>query len=141
MRLIVSKESADADFVYALIDRMNRELYILLDANKRRIDMWQDYINKNIKLFSYSLDYIDLTAILKVGIENITAKESQYNFIVEIDDKKFISGVYVSIESICRLVNYGNLALGGIHIFSDVFDSTRDSLSELEELYYSGEMI
>ena len=141
MTLHISKEFSDKGFVEALIFKIQRELLITLDAQKKRIQYWEEYINKNIEMFSYTKKSIKLIDIILCGIENITYKESNTEFSVQIDDKKFVDGVYISVSDICRLVNYGNIAKRGIYIFSDEFNQVEKDLDKLEELYYSGELI
>lgn len=141
MNLHVSKDGADVGFIEALIDRIKRYLYISTEKHKDRISLCQEYINSNIKMFSYSLDFINIYDVIDSGIQNLIYKESQKDFIIEIDKKKFIYGVYVSVAEMCAFINYGNLTVGGLYLFSEEFIQIEKDLKKLQELYYSGELI
>ena len=141
MILNIDKDSADSDFIEELVDKIKRDLFILCDGLGVKISLWQDYINKNINLFSYSLDSINLQEVLDVAIDSICYKETEETFTVGINEKVHIKDVYVSVLDICKLVNYGNMTMGGIYIFSDEFERIDKNLDKLEEMYYSGRLI
>ena len=138
MKVTVPKEDVDDEFIEELILRIKRNLIILFDGMKSKIDYLQRYITKNIRRFSYSLDRIDLESVITEGIDNIISKETTEEYIIQIDDKKFINGVYVSVYDICKFVNYGNFDVPGTMLFSNIFDETQKNLKRIEDIYYSG---
>ena len=141
MTVRVKKDRVSVDFIEILTEKIKDYLSETLRSYDEKIKLWQKYINDNIKMFSYSLKSIDLKALLRVGIENITYKETPSEYIIGIDDEKKLSDMYVSIYDVCKLINFGNLRMNGTRLFSDVFDSIQNNLSKIEDLYYSGEPI
>ena len=141
MKIHIDKRYADIDFVDALVDRVKRQLYGIVDTYSKDLERWDEFISLNIDMFSYSLKRIDAYDILTEGIKNIQYIETPSEFIIQIDEKKYIYGVYVSISDMCKLINYGNLTMRGLYIFSIIFNDTERSLKKLEDLYYSGELI
>lgn len=141
MTIEVEKREADKDFVDALIDRVKDQLRIKLDYKKSQIDSWNTYVNENISMFSQKIKYINVMDVIELGIDKITYRETPAKFIIGIKENFYIKNVYLDVENFCRLINFGNLSMSGIWIFTDVFDKTSEDISKLADMYYSGEMI
>ena len=141
MTLEISKEIADEDFVLSLLDRIKRFTEDKIYSREADVVAWSEYVNNNLRMFSLSDTPIDVEEILLTGVDNIIYKESPKAFTIKIKEKVFVKNVILDVETFCKTVNYGNLSMPGIHIFTDILEDTEKNLDKLVDLYYSGEMI
>lgn len=96
--------------------------------NDKKLLKWDKYISENFNhLYSKKVTSKD---IILAGIKDLVCDDTDSKLIIKISTNHFIQGLdRVRIETLCRLINYGNTEIKGYPIFTDTFDDIADNIS------------
>ena len=100
------------------------------------MDKWNEYLNNSTDI-PKTLD-IDLDAIklLKDGIQNIICEYHPGRLIYRIDKRVMVFGVEgIRLESICKLINFGNTTIKGTHTFTKAFAEFETNIDDYIDRY------
>lgn len=126
---ITHKEDKDIkDFCMWLIPYIRAYANNKLNYNMSLVNMWNEYLEKNIKTNTYYPTFID---VVNNYFRNLIVVEDNNSFIITTDhNKKAPSGH--SWDYFARLINFGTLDIKGYTYFEDVFQYFAERL----QMYY-----
>ena len=61
------------------------------------------------------------------GVHSLTYKKIDDEYIIYIDNNAYMPYITESIDTLCKLINYGNVELPAYPIFTDTFDYIADN--------------
>lgn len=131
MRLQLQDEKSilSKAFIEWLIIEIQSELN--LRVKKSKLKNWDNYLNNYFQLKNFTKNTYSTEYIIQLGIKNIIYKYDAKLIEIYINEHIYIPGLdRVKLNSICKLVNYGNQELAGYPIFSEVFNYIADNISD-----------
>jgi hypothetical protein len=127
--------SIDKDFIKWLKSNMSDKIKSSIDEKK--LIRWNDYLNSGEVIEFTSRKNILAKEVIYLGADNLVVSELPNKFIISINNKKFVNGLkMVKIDTLCKLINYGNASIKGYPIFSDVFNEVANNIDMYIEVYY-----
>ena len=91
------------------------------NLNEKKLGQLDKYIEDNFThLFKKPVTSKD---IIYAGLKELVCDDDSSKLIIKISTNKFMQGLdRVRIETLCRLINYGNSSVKGYPIFTDTFN-------------------
>ncbi len=91
------------------------------NLNEKKLGQLDKYIEDNFThLFKKPITSKD---IIYAGLKELVCDDDSSKLIIKISTNKFMQGLdRVRIETLCRLINYGNSSVKGYPIFTDTFN-------------------
>lgn len=91
------------------------------NLNEKKLGQLDKYIEDNFThLFKKPVTSKD---IIHAGLKELVCDDDSSKLIIKISTNKFMQGLdRVRIETLCRLINYGNSSVKGYPIFTDTFN-------------------
>lgn len=128
MKLILpSNEYITEDFICWLIIQIK---YIILNnINESKLDLFNNYF-KEQKFFKpiNNKQKFDVRKLILLSINNITYRKLNNVYIIEIKNNVTFPGYTVNINTLCRLLNYGNVNIKGYPLYTDSFKTIKANL-------------
>lgn len=133
--LLQNKKEYTNDFLNYVIKMMFMIGLGYLNNIKQKLPAMDVYINENYrlrrKLFSYQ--------IIISGLKNIIFKRTDGDIILKIDDvTKIPYEPNITLVSVCKLINDGNMELEPTNIFKNVFSYVKENIDNIYERYVLG---
>jgi hypothetical protein len=126
----------DAHFARWLVNQVKQELVHQLNPSK--LDKWDDYLNSGETFEVINVKRVSSREILLSGIRGIVYELSPYTLTIHIDRNQKVFGLNnVKLETVCKLINYGNTSISGYPLFSEVFSGVRDNIGTYIDRYVS----
>ena len=131
MKLVIKKSKyVDKRFIQWLLPHIKYQLIKRLD-------------NKHIAVFNYYLNKEDEFANKKINIKKIlllairTLRFYEYTdlFIICINEDLVVPEYDVTLGTLCRFLNYGNLNIKGYPIFTEAFNAVKINLKTYYKQY------
>ena len=139
MNLIIedSKELLGKDFADWLIRRLKINFYLKLDTKK--LIKWDEYLNNAEEFKTIYSKPISSKEILTNGINNLVCDTPPLKLIIHINRNMFVSGLdRVKLETICKLINYGNTSITGYPILLNLFKEVESNIDNYIDMYVHG---
>lgn len=139
MKLIVTytNDSLDLDFGKWLIKRIQEKFILAIDENK--LKRWDKFFEESDEYKSIYRKKILTKDILIVGIRNLICRKFPQKLIIHINNNLFVPGLdRVRIETVCKLINFGNTEIKGYPIFTEVFGEVADNIHDYINEYLKG---
>lgn len=136
MNLVIEdkRELLGDDFSSWLIDKMKIHFYSILDKNK--LIRWDKYLNETETIKKIYDITLSSEKILKDGIESLVCDRFPQCLVIHIDRTQLVFGLYYTkLESLCKLINYGNSQISGYPILSEVFQEFVDNIDTYIDRY------
>ena len=112
---------------------------LLNELRSHKLNTWDLYFNEQFEtLYSAKLNSQN---IVRLGIENLRCYVASNFIYIRINPNVFVPGLRrVKIESLCKLINYGNATIPAIPIFSKIFNQIAEDIDTYVTLYSTQEM-
>ena len=112
---------------------------ILADLDLKKLIVWDKYLNENNVYKSIYKKQINTQDIIIAGAMNLDFSKSESNFMIYINRNIFTPGLdRIKLESICKLINFGDLGIKGYPIFTNTFDYFAESIQDYIDSYFHG---
>ena len=139
MKLEISdpKDLLDRSFILWLKVKIRDK--ILVNINPKKLINWDKYLNENNVYKSIYKKKISARDIIVAGAMNLDFSKSESKFMIYINHNTFTPGLdRVKLETICKLINFGDLQNKGYPIFTDTFDYFAESIQDYVDRYLHG---
>lgn len=139
MKLEISdpKNLLDRSFITWFKTKIRNKLIATIEDKK--LIVWDEFFNNNPVYISIYKKKISTRDIIIAGANNLDYTKSESNFIITINNNIFTPGLdRIKLQSICKLINFGNLEIKGYPIFTDTFDYFAESIQDYVDRYLHG---
>ncbi len=137
LEITYSNELLTKQFGNWLINKIN-DLFIQR-INKSKLIPWDIYLNQEPSYKSIYLKKISTFDILMIGIRNLVCDDIPGKLIIKIDPNQYVPGLdRIRINSICKLITYGNTSIKGYPIILDILNEIADNIDNYIEQYMEG---
>lgn len=123
------------DFADWLLQQIRLNCWASLPLKKS--DLWNTYLNTSEDIPRvYDTLNLDVNSLIKAGIQNIICERHSTTLVYRIDKRQQVFGLRnINIETICKLINYGNQSINGTYFFTNVFKEIQDNIDEYIDRY------
>lgn len=109
---------------------------VIKEININKLIRWDEYFNSETVYKSIYKKKISTKDIITAGICNLYYQTSETGFWIKINPNIFTPGLdRIKLDTICRLINYGNQQISGYPIFTTVFEDIAQHINEYVERY------
>ena len=121
-----------------LIDEIQR--VVKNSINESKLRPWDKFIKEEYEhLYSKKITGYDT---IMYGLDNLVCDLVSNKLVIKISTNQFIPGLHrVRVDTLCRLINYGNTSIKGYPIFTDAFNIIADNIDILAKEYLEGNLI
>ena len=131
------KNLLQADFINWLKVKIRDK--IISDIEDKKLIVWDEYLNTNSAYVSIYKKKISSKDIIIAGAANLEFSKSESTFSIFINRNVFTPGLdRIKLETICKLINFGDLQIKGYPIFTDTFDYFAESIHDYVDRYLYG---
>jgi hypothetical protein len=103
-----------------------------------KLQKWDDYLNSGEAFEIINVNRVSSKDIVMTGIRNIVYELSPYTLTVHIDQNQKVFGFNnVKLETVCKLINYGNTSISGYPLFSEEFNEVSENIGTYIDRYVS----
>lgn len=116
------------------------KIYSLKYLQDRKGETFDEFFNSEDfkKKFDISSEVIT-SDIIKIAFNNFRISQFSDYFLIFIDQNLKLSRINnLTIDQLCRLINYGTADIAGWPIFEDTFQYIKDNIDSLYETYKAG---
>jgi len=126
----------DVHFARWLVRQIKQEL--IQKVNPMKLQKWDDYLNSGEAFEIINVNRVSSKDIVMNGIRNIVYELSPYTLTVCIDRNQKVFGFNnVKLETVCKLINYGNTSISGYPLFSEEFNEVSENIGTYIDRYVS----
>lgn len=136
MQLLITDKNdvLTKDFGNWLIQRIQEKLAV--DIDERKLKKWDNFFEKSSEYKSIYKKKIVTKELIITGMRNLVCFKSPVCLSIQIDKNQFVPGLdRVKIDSVCKLINYGNQDIKGYSIFTDTFEHFASNINEYVDKY------
>lgn len=126
------------DFIVYLIREIG--YYLPLKINKRKLIKWDDYLN-SIGITTTDKYKISSYNVLLAGVHSLTYKKIDNEYIINIDNNAYMPYITESIDTLCKLINYGNVELSGVYVLTETFEYFSKNVNKYFDKYVTRVML
>lgn len=120
-----------------LVKQIQQQL--IINLNQQKLVQWDIFFNSDDVYERISDIDIATKDILMFGIRNLICEIGASKIIVRINPNLFVPGFdRVRVDSVCRLINFGNSSIKGYPLFTTVLQKFADNINDYVELYVGG---
>lgn len=131
------KNLLDRSFITWFKTKIRNKLIATIEDKK--LIVWDEFFNNNPVYISIYKKRISTRDIIIAGANNLDYIKSESNFIITINNNVFTPGLdRIKLQSICKLINFGNLDIKGYPIFTGTFDYFAESIQDYVDRYLHG---
>lgn len=134
MHLEISSTSPviDRNFGLWLIKYLRKD--ILRKLGSAKLTSWDKYFNEQFS--TIYAKKISSEEIIKMGVQNLICNFASASIIIRISPNVYMPGFdRVKVESLCKLINYGNTTIPPVPIFTDTFNTVADNIEDYVRWY------
>lgn len=111
----------DRDFLVWLISELRN--HIITHINPKKLIKWDEYLNSSNEFVSIYKKRLSAADIITAGAMNLMFIEYQNKYSIQINPSKLVPGLdRVKLQTICKLINFGNRAQASYPLFTDSFE-------------------
>ncbi len=139
MRLEIEDKRNELDFKFGmwLIRQIQLEFRASLD--KRKLVAWDTFFEESTDYNSLYGTKISTFDILTSSIKYLICLDTPDKIIIQLNPNQFVPGLdRVKIDSIVRLITFGNQSIQGYPIFANVLQHFADNIGEYIDMYVEG---
>lgn len=109
------------------------------DLDEKKLINMDNYIEKNFThIFKKP---VTSKQIIYAGLKELICDDDSSKLIIKISTHNFMQGLdRARIETLCRLINFGNASVKGYPIFTDTFKSIAEDIDIYIEMYLREKM-
>lgn len=127
----------DRVFISKLIYRIKNKIIVSID-NKKLLKL-NEYLNNNPVYKNIYNKHIDAKKIIIEAANSLQFNQNSSNYIIYINPNIYAHGLdRVKLNSLCKLINFGNVEITGYSIFTDIFKYFADNIQDYLDLYFHG---
>lgn len=124
----------DKSFINWLCIQIRNE--VIANINLKKLDNWDQYFNSETVYKSIYKKRISTRDLIVAGISNLYYQVSEDGFWISINPTKLTPGLdRIKLETICKVINYGNRQIIGYPIFTDTFQNIADNITDYVQKY------
>lgn len=129
------EDAIDRNFVTWLTDIIRDQ--VKFSINGLKLIVWDEYLNKEGTLDFTTRKSITAKELIEQGADNFIIKDVPNKFIIQINNNINVNGLKsTKLETLCRLINFGNTSIKGYPIFTDTFHNVEEHIDDYVEIYY-----
>lgn len=129
------EDAIDRNFVIWLTDIIRDQ--VKFSINGLKLIVWDEYLNKEGTLDFTTRKSITAKELIEQGADNFIIKDVPNKFIIQINNNINVNGLKsTKLETLCRLINFGNTSIKGYPIFTDTFHNVEEHIDDYVEIYY-----
>lgn len=139
MKLLIDDPQSELDiqFGFWLISRIKQYFNSQLDP--RKLKNWDEFLNSSDEFVNIYGTKISSQKILLTGISNLILKKLPTSMEIFINKNVFVPGLdRVKLDTVCRLITFGNQSVSGYPVLLDTFQHFVDNISYYVTLYDEG---
>lgn len=139
MKLEISdpKNLLDRSFIMWLKVKIRDK--ILSDIDSKKLINWDKYFNNNNVYKSIYKKKISSLDIVTAGAVNLDFTKSESNFLIFVNRNISAPGLdRIKLETVCKLINFGDLETKGYPIFTDTFEYFAKNIQDYVDRYLYG---
>lgn len=126
-----------SDFYQWLVRQIRFEIIRKID--RRKLETWDIYFNESEDYKSITNLDIKTENIILFGAKSISPTIHPTQCTITFNKNQFVPGLdRVKVESVCKLINFGNLSIKGYPIFSDTLQYVADNINDYVKRFYTG---
>ena len=133
---ILANKYIDDYFIEWLIDVIRHKIISQID--NKRIHIFNDIVNDN-QIFNEVNPNIkvkfDVRKAIILALNSMRYRRIKNVYIIDIGNNILFPHYQVKLDTVCRLLNYGNTQIKGYPIFSQVFNDIRKNLKQYYQEY------
>lgn len=133
---ILANKYIDDYFIEWLIDIIRHK--IILQIDNKRIHIFNDIVNDN-EIFNKVNPNInvkfDVRKAIILALNSMRYRRIKNVYIIDIGNNILFPNYQVKLDTVCRLLNYGNTQIKGYPIFTQVFNDIRKNLVQYYQEY------
>ena len=115
-------------FLHWCLRRFTIHGILYLNKNKQKANIFNQYLNE-----IFGLNNINASSVILLGLNNLKFKFSEDKIIIYVDDKIFIPGTNVTIESVCKFIDRGSVEIAPFPIFTELFSYALHNIGNLHK--------
>jgi galactitol-specific phosphotransferase system IIB component len=126
MKLFISNDKVpDSGFIPYIVTVIKK--YLIEHINKDSLLRWDVYL-KSIK----DADFADMSAydILLMGIDSINSTKVNKGYEIGFKNGVNSSEMNAKLYEVCELINFGNLTVNGVFLFTNIFEYFNNHLGQ-----------
>lgn len=139
MRLEINDKRNELDYNFGrwLIRLIQQKFIASLDA--RKLFAWDKFFEESKEYNSIYGTKIVTKDILLAGIKCLICFDIPDKIIIQLNPNQFVPGLdRVKVESIFRLITFGNQSIKGYPIFVQVLQEVADNIGKYIDMYVEG---
>lgn len=136
MKLEISdpKNLLDRSFIMWLKVKIRDK--IISDIDCKKLIKWDEYFNTNNVYKSIYKKKLYTRDLITAGATNLDFTKSESTFTIFVNRNVFTPGLdRIKLETVCKLINFGDLEIKGYSIFTDTFDYFADNIQIYVDRY------
>ena len=115
------------DFIKWFLKELRNK--IINSVNIRKLELWDIYFNNQTLYKSIYKKKISSLDIIKSGAANLQCVKNKESLLIQINPNINIIGLdRVTLNSACKLINYGNTEMDGYPIFTNIFEDIASNI-------------
>ena len=112
---------------------------IISDIDPKKLIAWDEFLNSYPEYKSIYKKRISALDVITAGAMNLDYSSSASNIYIFINRNIFMPGLdRIKVESICKLINFGNQESSGYPIFTNTFEYFAKNISTYIDRYLNG---
>lgn len=112
---------------------------IIADIDPKKLENWDNFFNNQSMYKSIYKKKISAIDLISAGASNLDYRISDSKFQILLNPNIYASGLdRIKVDTICRLINYGNRDLAGYPIFTDTFNYFAENIDLYVSRYLYG---
>jgi hypothetical protein len=111
LRVNISSTKVDNGFIEFIIKQL--KLYIKNNLDIKRLSAFDSYFISNLNVTAMK--------VILQALNNIVYKKYKSYYIIDVDNNVKLVNNDAKLYDVCKLINYGNLAIPGYPIFTEAF--------------------
>jgi hypothetical protein len=134
LKIIDPNNMLDRSFINWLCIQIRNE--VIANINLKKLDNWDRYFNSETVYKSIYKKRISTRDLIVAGVSNLYYQVSEDGFWISINPTKLTPGLdRIKLETICKVINYGNRQIIGYPIFTDTFQKVADNITDYVQKY------
>lgn len=136
MKLLIEdpKDELDRYFGFWLIQRIKQYFDSHLDS--RKLVKWNKFFDTSEEFINIYGVPIDSEKILRIAISNLILRKLPTSIEIFVNKNVFVPGFdRVKLDTVCRLITFGNQSVSGYSILLDTFQHFVDNIDYYVTLY------
>ena len=113
-------------FIRFLVRLLRREVLSMLD--KRGFEKTDNFLR------SLGLNISSEETVL-LGVRNLTYTETEKDYSIHIDHNEKVAGTNYKVETLCKIIEYGNTVCKPQRIFTESIKHIEDNISKYYDFY------